>query len=143
MPDRGWSALFFLDEAVALTAGHRPCHYCRRDAYRAWTAAWARATGAPPDRMAMDSALHHARVTRTRQQVRHQAECDTLPDYSFILWNDRAHMVHNDALHPYTPDGYGTPVPRPKGKVTVLTPAPTVNVLAAGYMPVRHPSVEV
>jgi hypothetical protein len=93
--------------------------------------------------MAMDSALHHARVTRTRQQVRHEAKCDTLPDYSFVLWNDRAHMVHTDALHPYTPDGYGTPVPRPKGKVTVLTPAPTVNVLAAGYVPVRHPSVEV
>ncbi len=39
MPDRGWSALFFLDEAVGFAAGHRPCHYCRRAAYQAFIAA--------------------------------------------------------------------------------------------------------
>ncbi|MBO6602886.1 MULTISPECIES: hypothetical protein [Paracoccaceae] len=141
MPDRGWSALFFLDEAVALTAGHRPCHYCRREAYLRWTAAWQRATGAPPERMAMDGALHKARVTRNRAQIRHEAESADLPDFAFILWKDRAHLVRGDHMHPYDPKGYGHPVPRPGGPVTVLTPAPTRAVLAAGYMPVLHPSL--
>ncbi|MGC1286245.1 MAG: hypothetical protein WA895_25305, partial [Streptosporangiaceae bacterium] len=33
MPPGRWTALFFLDEATALAAGHRPCGYCRRVAY--------------------------------------------------------------------------------------------------------------
>ncbi|WP_253279588.1 hypothetical protein [Loktanella sp. 3ANDIMAR09] len=30
MTGRKWTELFFLDEATALAAGHRPCAYCRR-----------------------------------------------------------------------------------------------------------------
>src|SRR5215218_1270573 len=30
MPPGRWTVLFFLDEATALAAGHRPCAYCRR-----------------------------------------------------------------------------------------------------------------
>ena len=30
MGGRTWTELFFLDEAVALAAGHRPCFFCRR-----------------------------------------------------------------------------------------------------------------
>lgn len=33
-PNR-WTHLFFLDEAVAIAAGHRPCAECRREAYNA------------------------------------------------------------------------------------------------------------
>ncbi len=142
MPDRGWSALFFLDEAVALTAGHRPCHYCRREAYLAWIAAWEGATGAKPERMAMDSALHKARVTRTRDQVRHEAALDGLPDGSFVLWDGWAHLVQGNALLPHTPEGYEAAIPRPSGTVTVLTPKPTVAALTAGYAPVLHPSAQ-
>jgi hypothetical protein len=135
MPVRGWTALFFLDEAVALSAGHRPCHYCRRAAYLRFVEAWTKAVGAKPDRMAMDNALHAARVTRQRQQVRHEADLDALPDHAFVLWNGAAHRVAGDGLLPYTPGGYLAPVRRSTGRVTVLTPAPTVAVLAAGYAP--------
>ena len=31
-----WTPLFFLDDAVALAAGHRPCAVCRRDDYLAY-----------------------------------------------------------------------------------------------------------
>src|SRR6266567_9598865 len=31
MGGRSWTELFFLDEATALSAGHRPCFFCRRD----------------------------------------------------------------------------------------------------------------
>lgn len=140
MPARGWTALFFLDEAVALAAGHRPCHECRRAAYHAWRAAWEVATGAPMERVAMDRALHVARVTRMRAQVRHEAALEGLPDGAFILWRAVPHLVAGDCLLPYRPEGYGNPVARRRGIVTVLTPSPTVAALRAGYAPVLHPS---
>lgn len=138
MPDRGWSALFFLDEAVALAAGHRPCHYCRRAAYLAWKDAW----GTGFDRMAADTALHRARVTRTRQQIRFEAEADHLPDGTFVVWDGRAHLVKGPYALPFEPGGYGPLIDRPQGRVTVLTPAPTLEVLRAGYRPVLHPTAE-
>lgn len=140
MPDRGWTALFFLDEAVALAAGHRPCGYCRRAAYGAWIAAWSAAHG-PTDRGTMDRHLHTARVTRARAQVRHQAEAALLPDGTFVLWQDRPHLLRGGQAIPFAPAGYGRPLARPTGQVIVLTPAPTITVLAAGYRPALHHSL--
>jgi hypothetical protein len=45
MGGRSWTELFFLDEAVALAAGHRPCFFCRRVAAEAFRAAWGKAKG--------------------------------------------------------------------------------------------------
>jgi hypothetical protein len=45
MGGRTWTELFFLDEAVALAAGHRPCFFCRRRDAEAFRAAWAKAKG--------------------------------------------------------------------------------------------------
>ena len=140
MPDRGWTALFFLDEAVALAAGHRPCHYCRREAYLAYRAAWAEASGAPHDRMAMDGALHAARVKRARAQVRHEGDLDDLPDGAFILHDGRACLVLEDRLLAYTPARYESATPRPSGRTTILTPVPSIAVLRRGYRPALHPS---
>jgi hypothetical protein len=126
--------------AVALAAGHRPCHYCRREAYLAFRAAWEAAEGSVPDRMAMDAALHRARVSRTRRQVRHEAQMGDLPDGSFVLHEGGACLLLGAHLLPFDPAGYGRPVPRPSGMATVLTPAPSVAVLRHGYHPVLHPS---
>src|ERR1700680_760674 len=38
MGGRSWTELFFLDEAVGLAAGHRPCFMCRREAAHAFRA---------------------------------------------------------------------------------------------------------
>jgi hypothetical protein len=63
MATRSWTELFFLDEAVALAAGHRPCFLCRREAALAFQAAWSRATGdATPKVARMDGALHGERL---------------------------------------------------------------------------------
>ena len=43
MARRSWTELFFLDEATAFAAGHRPCFYCRRDRAVAFRDAWAKA----------------------------------------------------------------------------------------------------
>lgn len=136
MPHRAWTALFFLDEAVALTAGHRPCHYCRRSASQAFRTAWEAAHGPVENLPTVDRVLHKARVTRQRKQVRFEAEIDGLPDHVFVLINGQAHRLDGDLAFPYRPAGYEAPIARPSGRCTVLTPRPMVGVLAAGFEPV-------
>lgn len=140
MPARRWTALFFLDEAVALSAGHRPCHYCRRAAYQAFQRAWETGTNTEAARLTIDTMLHQTRVARTRQQIRHSAPVESLPDHAFCLHQGRAHLALGANLHPYEPGGYGPAVDPPNGDVTVLTPRPMLDVLRGGYVPALHPS---
>jgi hypothetical protein len=142
-----YTELFFLDEHTALAAGHRPCFECRREAFRAFQSAWRRAFGAADDvrAAAMDRALHAARVDpRTRRQIRIEAALDDLPDGVFVLLGDAPllpFLTLGDCLLPWRVDGYGCARPRPAAiRCSVLTPAPTVAVLRAGYLPARHPS---
>ncbi len=64
---RRWTELFFLDEATALAAGHRPCAECRREDYRRWQAAWPHADtqrrrdGPRPARATASTAARSAR----------------------------------------------------------------------------------
>lgn len=139
MPARAWTPLFFLDEVVGLAAGHRPCAYCRPDAYRRFKAAWAKAHG-PMGHMDMDRRLHRTRVTRTRLQVRHMADGTDLPSGTFILLGGQPHLILDDHARRYTPQGYGPSVARPDTVVEVLTPAPSVAVLHAGFYPDLHSS---
>jgi hypothetical protein len=136
-----WTELFFLDEAVAMAAGHRPCALCRRADYRAFQAAWRAGTGLPADAPAIDAHLHAARVTRDRRQVRHRADLRDLPGGTFVLWQDLPHLWLRGQALPHTPGGYGPPVTA-QGEVAVLTPAPLVAVLAAGYPVILHPSAQ-
>lgn len=142
MSGRNWTELFFLDEATAFAAGHRPCGYCRRDAYQRYVAAWTKVTGRKPRSPQMDKVLHPARVTRDRRQVRYQAALADLPCGAMIWDNAAPALVYQGALRPFTPDGYGAPIGAVSDTiVTVLTPKPTVAVLQAGYAPQIHPSI--
>ncbi len=139
MAPRRYTELFFFDEAVALAAGHRPCAECRRDAFNAFRAAWAEAQGAAlPTAEAMDRALHSARVDPlTRGQRSFAAKLAELPDGVFV--RDAAPepaLLWRGALHPYLGERYGAPRPAdPASVVAVLTPAPSVAAVRAGYMP--------
>lgn len=135
MAPHAYTELFFLDEAVALAAGHRPCAECRRAAFDAFRGAIGL------DRAGdIDAALHPARVTRDRRQVRHSARAADLPDGTFILSDGGAALLSGAVALPFTPAGYGPAWPRPEAAVTVLTPAPTVAALRNGYRPVLHPT---
>ena len=134
----GYTELFFLDEAVALAAGHRPCAECRRAAFVAFRDAFARANG-PARAPGIDAALHPARVRRDRSQVTARRAMAEVPDGAFVVAGGPA-LVRGDAILPWGPEGYGAPAPRPTGTVEVLTPEPTVGALRAGYAPRLHPS---
>jgi hypothetical protein len=148
MAPRRYTELFFLDEAVALAAGHRPCAECRRARFHAFLTAWANGAGhagAMPKAAELDDILHAARVDpRRRRKVTWQARLADLPDGTFICVGDGDNMprlVLGDALPGWTPAGYRDAVKRTGAPVvTVLTPRPTVSALAGGYMPALHPS---
>lgn len=135
-PALGWTPLFFSDEAVGLAAGHRPCAYCRRAAYETWRDAWARAYGQWPGHKDADKLLHQSRVTRRRMQVRHDLDIRQVPVGAFISWQNTPHLVHKDGLFPWKEGGYGSAQALPDGLVEVLSPAPTLAVLRAGFKPV-------
>lgn len=142
MPPRRWTALFFLDEATALAAGHRPCAYCRRGAYTAFAEAWRSALGleAPPRAAAMDAVLHAERVEpRTRRQRTHPARVGQLPAGAMVRLDGQPALVTDRGLRSWSFDGYGPPV-EVSGQVEVLTPPATVAALLAGYRPILHPS---
>jgi len=146
MAPRCYTELFFLDEATALAAGHRPCSECRREDFRAFQAAWRRAFGTRRDASApaIDRALHDARVEpRGRRQIRFEAALDDLPDGVFaLLPHDRSTplLIQGAHLLPWRPSGYGSPRSRPAATCLVLTPRPIIGVLHAGYAPALHPS---
>ncbi len=141
-----YTELFFLDEAVALAAGHRPCGECRRDAYRTFMEFWVEACAdlSPPKAKDVDRVLHHARIDpATRRQRRYDRTLADLPDGTFICMenDDAPHLVWNDRLLPYAPAGYGPAKARPSRlNVTVLTPEPLVRILHGGYRPTVHTS---
>jgi hypothetical protein len=141
-----YTELFFLDEATALAAGHRPCHECRRDDLRRFQTAWRRAfETAYISASAIDRVLHKACVDpRTRRQIRFEAALDELPDGAFVVRPDDPSpplLILGERLLPWHPFGYRPPCPRPAtARCLVLTPRPTVAVLRAGYRPALHPT---
>lgn len=135
-----YTELFFLDEAVALAAGHRPCAECRRADFERFRTAWAQATGTTPRAPEMDRDLHRARVTRKREQLRHEAKMADLPDGTFVLHEGMTCLVLGKHLLPFRPDGYDARIKRPESRATVLTPVPAVEALRGGYRPAFHES---
>jgi hypothetical protein len=144
-----YTQLFFLDEAVSLAAGHRPCAHCRRPDYEAFVTAWMAACGRSerPRAAEIDWLLHRERVDpQTRRQVTHTAPLDALPDGVFIALPGKpgtACLVLGRQLLSWTAEGYRGVQERPRDlEVTVLTPRTTVAALAAGFKPQLHPSAE-
>ncbi|WP_027341305.1 hypothetical protein [Hamadaea tsunoensis] len=143
MPPGRWTALFFLDEATALAAGHRPCAYCRRGAYLAYATAWQAHSGLAerPRATEMDTVLHASRVdSRTRRQRTWPSTVDALPDGTMVDYEGAPALVLDGGLRPWAFAGYGPPVRPPAGLVEVLTPPASVGALAAGYRPLLHPT---
>ena len=140
MQPGNYTELFFLDEAVALAAGHRPCARCRRPNFQAYLTALNHKGSAKE----LDTALHAARVIpRTTSHRRYRADIATLP-FGTIVNFGTPHLVTTRHLLPISAAGYGPAHPRPaSGKITVLTPALSVQALDAGYRPHLHPTAEV
>lgn len=135
-PNR-YTELFFLDEAVAFAAGHRPCAECRRHRYDSFRRAWKDANQQDrlPSAGEMDLRLQQARIDK-RKKVTYEAPLPTLPDGCFVRIQGSAYLVLGEALLLWTPEGYTRRDARPTDSaVTVLTPAPIVECIRHGYRP--------
>lgn len=145
-----WTPIFFLDDAVALAAGHRPCGECRRDAYRAYAGAAAASLGAtrPLSPAQMNRQLAAERlgrgsgVSRAADRLLWQSPISALPVGTVIVDDaGAARLVLDDRLVAFDFDGWTDPVARPRtGDVAVLTPPLSVTALANGFTPELHPS---
>jgi hypothetical protein len=139
-----FTELFFLDEATALAAGHRPCALCRREDYVRFGELWQRLHPGQSGADAVDLQLHGERLgTRTRLQLHHDAPFDELPDGAFVAKDDAAWLVLGDELLRWTPAGYTERRARPAEVARVITPPSLLAVLRAGWepaVPLLHPS---
>lgn len=140
-----YTELFFLDEAVAFAAGHRPCAECRRERFTAFKNAWKRRDDADPREPLrvpeIDAELHRNRVDSRGRKVTYDAALNSLPNGCFVQIDGSAYLVWNDALLLWTPEGYMKKDRRPNRlDVTVLTPKPIVQCLRRGYQPELHAS---
>lgn len=146
---RRWTPLFFLDDAVALAAGHRPCATCRRADHIAYRDAVTRALAAPTPLLAtqLNHRLQAERhrpgrgLVRAGDRIVWTARYAELPDGTVVVAPDRScRLVVGDRLLRFSFDGWVDPAARPDGDATVLTPPTSVAALAHGYAPVLHPS---
>jgi hypothetical protein len=144
-----YTQLFFLDEATALAAGHRPCAECRRERFIAFRNAWQTAhpgddEEAKPSASVIDARLHAERLAPDRSRRSFVAALDDLPNGVFVTLaaaGGEAYLVWGDHLLAWSPGGYDERRRRPQGEeVTVLTPGTTVGTIRAGYAPAVHPS---
>jgi len=139
MPPGRYTGLFFLDDATALAAGHRPCAECRNADYRGFLGL-AGASGAD----GLDRELHTERIGEGVAGRRlHERRLEELPDGAFVLFDGAPHLVVGNALLRWTPGGYADRHRRPRGHVAVVTPPTSLRVLASGWsgsVPLLHPS---
>jgi hypothetical protein len=138
-----YTELFFLDEATAFAAGHRPCAECRRADFTRFNACWVKANR--PDGFVLrtvseiDRQLHEERIVAgTRNQRTWRADAATLPGGTFVEWDGDAFLVWDRALRRWSFGGYNDFRRLPAGEVTVLTPPSIVQAFAAGYVPKVH-----
>jgi hypothetical protein len=141
MGGRSWTELFFLDEATALAAGHRPCFYCRRDDANRFRAAWEQGNrvGGMLAR-GIDAVLHGERLDGGKKRLHAlPAPIERLPNGAMVALDGESYLIAQGRALKWSPAGYREARSAPAGGL-LLTPPSTLRALSAGYRPLLHPS---
>ena len=139
-PNR-YTELFFLDEATAFSAGHRPCFECRREDYNRFKYCWLKGNHEygfdnKTSVREIDNILHRERIDSAGEKITYQDNPENLPDGTFILFHSRPYLIANKLMYGWSPSGYDIVIDLPKlKKVIVLTPKSIVHAFRAGYKP--------
>ena len=140
MPSR-YTELFFLDEATAFAAGHRPCCECRREDFNLFKSAWLAgnqqyAFNKKTSIQQIDAVIHGERIRENHPKTSFEASLEDLPSGTFISLDKEAWLVGDKQIFKWSPFGYGKVMALPgKEKAEVLTPRSIVNAFKAGYAP--------
>jgi hypothetical protein len=141
-----YTELFFLDEATALAAGHRPCAECQRARFTQFRDLWAKANPevaatSRPAAPAMDAAIHQERTAPIDHGDKSCRSIENMPDGVFVTDDGRtAYLILAGRLLRWSAGGYELPTAAVQYPVRVLTPASIVRTLAAGYTADIHRS---
>ncbi len=152
MGGRSWTELFFLDEATAFAAGHRPCFFCRRDDANRFRAAWERGNGVSNSRAVdIDAVLHRERLEGKDKRLHALAlPLSRLPDGAMVGVGEQSFLIVQGRALKWSPAGYREAEwatergVQPAGfdeRAMLLTPPSTIRAFSAGYRPVLHPSM--
>ena len=141
MARRSWTELFFLDEATAFAAGHRPCFFCRRDDANRFRAAWEEGNGVKDIRAKeIDAVLHGERLERGKKRLHPlPVSVKQLPDGAMVQRGEESFLIVQGRALQWSMAGYG----KADGAIEnalLLTPPSMLRALGAGYRPVLHPS---
>src|SRR5436309_7711693 len=141
MGGRSWTELFFLDEATAFAAGHRPCFFCRRQDANRFRAAWEQGNGTANVRAGeMDAVLHAERLSGRKKRLHALLmPMQGLPDGAMLQDGDESYLIVGGRALSWSPAGYRQSASALQSAM-LLTPPSTVRALSAGYLPVLHPS---
>lgn len=143
-----YSELFFLDEATAFAAGHRPCAYCRREDFIHFKSMWHLAFGGDTNAHSLeitsvDAALHRDRISSSRSKRTYWASPSELPDGVLFAVDQHAFLVHRGSHLLWSHTGYTRAESIiVAGEVEVLTPKSIVQLFIAGYKPQVHASAD-
>jgi hypothetical protein len=142
MGGRSWTELFFLDEATAFAAGHRPCFFCRRDDALRFRAAWDAGNGtAKVLARDIDAVLHRERLAGGKKRLHPlPMQWEQLPDGVMVQQGVESYLIVGHRALSWSPAGYGEARSEIKDAM-LLTPPSVVRAFIAGYKPVLHPSV--
>ncbi|OGB04988.1 MAG: hypothetical protein A3E79_03205 [Burkholderiales bacterium RIFCSPHIGHO2_12_FULL_61_11] len=142
-----YSELFFLDDATAFSAGHRPCATCRRERYNEFKTSWLAVNGelfsmTNPSINEIDKVFHRERIDRNGTKVTFEAPLSSLPLGTVVDINDEAFLVWHQGLKRWSFNGYSDLQlqPSPSTLVRVLTPESVVRTFAGGFRPIVHAS---
>jgi hypothetical protein len=141
MGGRSWTELFFLDEATAFAAGHRPCFFCRREDANRFRAAWQQGNGVA-DVLArdIDAVLHQERLDRGKKRLHPLlSPIEKLPDGAMVQTGDAYFLIVQGRVMRWSMAGYDK-VSDAIENAMLLTPPSTLRAMVAGYRPVLHPS---
>jgi len=134
-----YTELFFLDEATAFAAGHRPCAECRREDFIRFKSLWVNANTeygfdlkTPIGKI--DEIIHAERMNADGSKKTVEIAAKNFPDGTFILFENNPYLINANQMYPWAPEGYGKPIDLPAAKkLIVLTPPSILNVLKQGY----------
>ena len=136
-----YTELFFLDEATAFSAGHRPCFECRRQDHFRFKMYWLKGNAEygfteKTTIKDIDAILHNERINHAGNKVTYLDNIDNLPGGTFIFIDEQPYLIAGNYLHHWTAFGYDNRMTLPTNRVVaVLTPRSVVNTLSAGYIP--------
>jgi hypothetical protein len=142
MDPNSYTELFFLDEATALAAGHRPCAQCRGSAYKLFKEAWVAAGLDDAGKVSADAIDAQLDIER-RERMHEMDELGALPEGTMIRVadDDSYYVIAEGKLLRWSFEGYTAILQDGASRaVEVVTPSSIVKVLSAGYVPMLHPS---